>query len=118
MIKASVFEAVPREGWWGTALLLDGNVGIGGDVTALLRRASQLLEPGGRLLVETAAPDAETEETEVRVRYRGGVSGWFPWAWVTPLGLALCAQEAGLLLYEVFTADGRWFVRLDTSQDE
>lgn len=34
----NVFEAIPGEGRWNSALLADGNVGIGGDPEALLSR--------------------------------------------------------------------------------
>ena len=40
--------AVPRAGRWRTALLLDGNIGIGGAPDALLRRAAELLAPRRR----------------------------------------------------------------------
>ncbi|MBW8822609.1 MAG: methyltransferase domain-containing protein, partial [Streptomyces sp.] len=57
-LRRSVFESLPGEGRWGTALLIDGNVGIGGDPPALLDRMSQLLSPGGLLIAETVAdPD-------------------------------------------------------------
>ncbi len=35
-IRASVFDELPGSGRWRTALLLDGNIGIGGDPAALL----------------------------------------------------------------------------------
>ena len=38
-------------------LLADGNIGIGGDPQALLRRCHQLLRPGAAALVETSAAD-------------------------------------------------------------
>lgn len=44
-LRRSVFEPLPGEGRWDTALLLDGNVGIGGDPAALLHRMAQLLTP-------------------------------------------------------------------------
>ena len=53
----SVFDRVPAEGLWRTALLLDGNVGIGGDVSALLARCHELLAESGRLVVELHADD-------------------------------------------------------------
>ena len=65
-LRRSVFEPVPGEGRWDTALLIDGNVGIGGDPHALLRRMSQLLTPGGLLVVETAPVDVD-ERVRVRV---------------------------------------------------
>jgi SAM-dependent methyltransferase len=48
----SVFQELPGEGTWGTALLLDGNIGIGGDPVALLRRCAELVRDDGRILVE------------------------------------------------------------------
>ena len=39
-IRRNVFDALPGEGRWRTALLADGNIGIGGDPAALLRRLS------------------------------------------------------------------------------
>jgi SAM-dependent methyltransferase len=51
-----VFDALPGEGRWGTALLADGNVGIGGDPASLLSRLSELLADGGRVVVELSPP--------------------------------------------------------------
>jgi hypothetical protein len=51
-LRRSVFAPVPGEGRWPTALLIDGNIGISGDVARLLRRMASLLAHGGRLLVE------------------------------------------------------------------
>jgi SAM-dependent methyltransferase len=47
-----VFGPLPGEGRWDTALLADGNVGIGGDPVMLMRRVRDLLAPGGRAVVE------------------------------------------------------------------
>ena len=55
-LRRDIFGAVPGEGRWQTALLADGNVGIGGDPVALLRRLRRLLLPGGRVVVEVAPP--------------------------------------------------------------
>ncbi|MFD9907739.1 class I SAM-dependent methyltransferase, partial [Streptomyces sp. NPDC059063] len=49
-LRRSVFDPLPGEGRWGTALLLDGNIGIGGDPAALLARVARLLAPRGLLL--------------------------------------------------------------------
>ena len=38
VIRRSVFDDVPGAGEWMTCLLLDGNIGIGDDPVALLRR--------------------------------------------------------------------------------
>jgi len=46
VIKGSIFGPVTAAGTWASALLLDGNVGIGGDPVALLGRVSALLRTG------------------------------------------------------------------------
>lgn len=58
-LQRDVFEAVPGEGRWRTALLADGNVGIGGDPPSLLRRIRQVLDPRGRVVVELAPPGVD-----------------------------------------------------------
>jgi len=42
-VRRSVFDALPAEGRWHTALLADGNVGIGGDPIRLLSRLRGLI---------------------------------------------------------------------------
>jgi len=54
-IEASVFARIPGAGTWGSALLLDGNIGIGGAPDVLLARLRELLRAGGEMLVELAA---------------------------------------------------------------
>ena len=81
VLRRSVFETLPAEGTWGAVLLLDGNIGIGGDPAALLARASELLRPGGRMLVETHADgDRSARFAAQLVHPVGARSGWFPWA--------------------------------------
>ncbi|MFF4058789.1 class I SAM-dependent methyltransferase [Streptomyces sp. NPDC001668] len=80
-LRRSVFESLPGEGRWGTALLVDGNVGIGGDPQALLDRITQLLSPGGLLIAETVTDPDVDERVQVRVTdARGAVGSPFPWA--------------------------------------
>ncbi len=55
-LRRDVFDRLPGEGRWRSALLADGNVGIGGDPEALLKRVRQLLDPTGRVVVEVASP--------------------------------------------------------------
>lgn len=59
----SVFEPLPGERRWDTALLIDGNIGIGGDPAALLRRTAGLIGPGGRLV---ARPRPSTSTSGAR----------------------------------------------------
>jgi SAM-dependent methyltransferase len=42
-IRRSVFDRLPGQGRWATALLADGNIGIGGYPDELLRRCARLL---------------------------------------------------------------------------
>jgi SAM-dependent methyltransferase len=109
----SVFDRLPREGAWGSALLLDGNVGIGGDPVRLLRRVRGLVRPGGRVLLEVEAPGIGTERLHVRAEHGGAASEWFPWARVGVDGIADLARTAGLDPIVAWADRGRWFARLD-----
>jgi SAM-dependent methyltransferase len=113
VLRASVFERLPAEGAWGTALLLDGNLGIGGDPRLLLDRMRALLRPGGRVLAELDPPGIVTERLRVAVETRGQRSDWFAWARVSVDGLGSLAAAAGLRVAEIWTGEGRWFGRLD-----
>ncbi|MFD7575177.1 class I SAM-dependent methyltransferase [Streptomyces sp. NPDC059810] len=108
----SVFEPLPSEGRWGTALLIDGNIGIGGDPTALLRRLRPVVSPGGRVIVECVPADVD-ERCEVRVDDgRGGQGELFPWARVGMRALAEQAAAAGWTVSERWSLTGRHFAVL------
>ncbi|MGW2787733.1 class I SAM-dependent methyltransferase [Streptomyces populi] len=62
-LRRSVFDRLPGEGHWSSVLLMDGNIGIGGDPAALLGRLRALPSPGGRLLVEADAEDLDERLT-------------------------------------------------------
>jgi SAM-dependent methyltransferase len=111
-IPGSIFTDVPRCGRWRTALLLDGNIGIGGDPASLLRRTCELLARGGTAIVELDPPGAPTERTRVRLEAPGLVSEWFAWARVGADGIDPLARAAGLLSGPAQHAGGRWFARL------
>ncbi|MPY40040.1 class I SAM-dependent methyltransferase [Streptomyces phyllanthi] len=119
-LRRSVFDRLPREGRWGTILLMDGNVGIGGDPVALLARLRDLVRPGGRLLAEAADDDVDQRLT-VRVEDAHGRHGRpFPWARVGATGLLHAADSTGWILTGRWSAD-RTFVELhraDTGFDE
>ncbi|MFE2137982.1 methyltransferase domain-containing protein [Streptomyces sp. NPDC059466] len=101
-LHRSVFDPVPGEGRWGTALLIDGNLGIGGDPAALLDRMDQLLTPGGLLIVETVPVDVD-ERVRVRVADdRGAAGATFPWARLGTPALLRHAGRAG------WHPDGQW----------
>lgn len=108
----SVFELLPGEGRWDSALLIDGNIGIGGDPEALLARVRELLAPQGALLTEAAS--AEVEE-RVEVRFddgNGGRGPAFSWARMGPAALRERARRAGWRVAEEWTCGDRAFLSL------
>jgi len=109
----SVFADVPQPGTWRTALLLDGNIGIGGLPGALLLRARALVARGGRVLVETGPPGQPVRRHRVRLEGQDAMSPWFGWATVGADALPDLALAAGLVPRERFDTGGRWFWRLD-----
>jgi hypothetical protein len=104
-----VFGRVPGTGRWMTVLLADGNIGIGGDPAALLRRAGELLAPEGHALVELEPPGSPLRLEQVRLRAAGLASAWFPWAFVGTDHIDDIARDAGFGQVETWTVDGRWF---------
>ncbi|CAM5507138.1 SAM-dependent methyltransferase [Kitasatospora aureofaciens] len=108
----SVFDRLPAEGRWGAALLADGNLGIGGDPDALLRRGAELIAPNGLLLVEVE-PEEVDERAVVRVEGPDGRLGPpFPWARLGPAATLRRARTAGLVEAERWTSHGRPFLAL------
>jgi SAM-dependent methyltransferase len=95
-VRADLFGALPHEGRWGTALLADGNVGIGGDPARLLARVRDLVAPGGRVVLDCAPPGTGLTVRVLHLRAGGLVSAPFPWAEVGPEALTRVAVEAGL----------------------
>jgi SAM-dependent methyltransferase len=116
VLQRSVFDAVPGQGRWRTVLLVDGNIGIGGDPVRLLQRCGSLLAPGGTVIAEVEAPGAGLARHRARLE-RGDTCGpWFPWAVVGTDALPGVARRAGLLVAGVVHAPGeqRWFAHLLT----
>ncbi len=109
----SVFDPTPAEGRWPTVLLMDGNIGIGGDVARLLHRVTGLLGPGGQLLVEAARNRRADRVMSVRFS-RGGVplGPSFEWAEVGVQALHGYARDGGYSVREVWSAGGRTFAVL------
>lgn len=107
-----VFGRVPGTGRWMTVLLADGNIGIGGDPVALLRRVGELLTPLGQALVEVQPPGTALRREQVRLRHGGQTSAWFPWAYVGADQIPEVACNAGLSAAETWSAHGRWFTLL------
>jgi SAM-dependent methyltransferase len=97
-LRRDVFGPVPGEGRWETALLADGNIGIGGDPVALLERVRQLISPVGRAVVEVSPHGTGVLTRHVRLRSASGCSDPFPWTLVGADAIAAVAQAAGLRL--------------------
>jgi SAM-dependent methyltransferase len=108
----SVFEPLPGEGAWSTVLLLDGNIGIGGAPARMLRRAAELLAPGGRVLVEAGPPGVRAGRARVRLELGALVSDWFAWGVLGAGAVEPVAAAAGLAVEQRFAVAGRWFACL------
>lgn len=81
-VHQSIFETVPFESRWHEVLLLDGNIGIGGDPVKMLERLRHIVRPNGRAFIEVA-PSGPTRQVVVR-EHRGGFTGEpFSWAVVS-----------------------------------
>ena len=125
-LRRDVFDPLPGHGRWRNVLLADGNIGIGGDPAALLRRCRTLLARDGRLHVELAPPDARSwageavlstaEATHYGEPARdkaGGAS--LRWAVVAAGDLAPLAAVAAMRTLTMWTEAGRWFATLATA---
>lgn len=114
VVEGSVFGHVPGGRVWATALLLDGNIGIGGDPVALLARVTSVIRPCGRILVELGPPGTSGAAELARVEHDACMGPWFAWAAVGASCIGAIAAEAALRLTSSWSAGGRWFAQLDT----
>jgi SAM-dependent methyltransferase len=111
-IVASIFDELPGAGSWRAALLLDGNIGIGGEPARLLARVATLLARDGSVVVELEPPSGRTMRTHARLESADRTSAWFPWARVAAPDAPQMAAAAGFRLVKRWSAGGRWFARL------
>ena len=111
LLLGNVFGVVPRAGEWGSVLLADGNIGIGGDPVRLLRRSRELLRPGGSVLCELHV-GRTVPSGQVRLEGLGTTSSWFSWALLGRRGLPEAAAAAGLAVQEIWSAQSRQFAAL------
>jgi SAM-dependent methyltransferase len=113
-LHRSIFSPIPGEGTWRTVLLVDGNIGIGGDPVRLLHRVANLLCSGGRALVELEPPGTNLHLGSARIRAEHQHdSGWFGWARVPVGSIGALGGLAGLRLSECWSVHQRWFAALD-----
>jgi SAM-dependent methyltransferase len=114
VLQRSIFDPLPGAGRWMTVVLLDGNVGIGGDPVRLLCRCRDLLAVGGSVLVELEPPGRRSGTHRVRLEQGTHCGPWFPWSVVSVDGIAGVASAAGLTVRGIRHAadEDRWFAYL------
>jgi SAM-dependent methyltransferase len=112
VIEQSIFSRIPGAGSWRSALLLDGNVGIGARPAQLLARLASLLAPGGEVLVELDPPGAGVTRARVCLEHGESRSVPFDWATVAVDAIGDPARQAGFRVVESWRDGERWFARL------
>jgi SAM-dependent methyltransferase len=119
VLEGDLFAALPDEGRWSTALLFDGNIGIGGDPVRLLRRCGQLLAADGSVLVELGAPGGCSGVHRVRLEHGAEHGPWFIWSVVTVDAIVELASAARLHVRALHRApeERRWFAHLVKDTD-
>lgn len=114
-LRRLIAETMPAEGRWGTALLMDSNLGIGGDLRALLGRCQDLVGPGGLIICEVDPVPERHEVHQVVLRTPRLTSASMAWSCVGSAALARVAAELDLLVHEEWVSGGRGFVTLRSS---
>jgi glycosyltransferase A (GT-A) superfamily protein (DUF2064 family)/SAM-dependent methyltransferase len=115
-IQSSLADRLPAEGRWGTVLLMDGNIGIDGDVPALLQRCRTLLMPGGSIIVEVDSSPTWHQTRRVRLTAdRVGYSAELTWTRIGAAVVRRLAVALDLLVVEEWTAAGRAFLSLQSA---
>ena len=114
-VQRDVFETLPGEGRWYSALLADGNIGIGGDPARLLGRVKRLVVPSGHIVVELEAPGSGFRVGSMRLECGGERSRPFPWAVVGVDSIAGLADEVGLHVSSTHQHGQRWSAVLEAN---
>ncbi|QGN35770.1 methyltransferase domain-containing protein [Microlunatus sp. Gsoil 973] len=105
-LRRDLSGPLPGEGRWGTVLLMDSNLGLGGDPDRLLRRCAALVAPGGLIICETD-PEPYADETHRVLLRAGTASGRVRWARIGIEALAARARRHNLVVAERWSAGGR-----------
>ena len=110
VLRRDVFGQLPGHGRWRHLILADGNIGIGGDPSALLRRCHELLGADGRLHVELSAAGALSWSGAASIRAADTPAvATFRWAEVAAGDLAALAAQSSLRVIDTWREAGRWF---------
>lgn len=111
-IRRDLFAPMPAEGSWQQILLIDGNIGIGGNPVRTLRRAADLLAPGGVVIAEIDSPTTTVCFEILRWETEHHLGQWFPWSRVGIQALGGIAYAAEFFVTEVIEVHGRVFAVL------
>ena len=111
-----ISDPLPAEGRWGTALLVDSNIGMGGDLEALLRRCYDLIGARGLVICEVDPTPDRDEVHQVVLSSDRLTSSPLPWGRIGARTLARVAGTLGLMVTEEWSAGGRIFVTLRKSR--
>lgn len=117
-IRARIEDPLPAEGRWGTVLLIDGNIGIGGDVHRLLTRCRALVCPGGLIICEVDTSTDGHDQADLILRSRDTSSPTLAWSRIGAAALTSLAAHLDLWVSEEWSAGGRTFLALRTSGRE
>lgn len=114
VLQRNIFDRLPGEGRWANALLIDGNIGIGGDPARLLGRVATLLRPEGIALIEVD-PDVPHRRTDfVRTESAEHTGPWFRWTRVGPDGLSDLLPQYGMRAGEMIAVGERRILEVMT----
>lgn len=105
-VHQSIFDPVPFEGRWDQVLLLDGNIGIGGDPTKMLERLRNVVRPGGQAFIEVSL-SGPTRQLIVREHRHGATGEPFSWAVVSMDGIDDLLAQSGWACKHVHTIRDR-----------
>jgi hypothetical protein len=111
-LRRRIDDPLPAEGRWGTALLMDTNVGPGGDMAALLARCIRLVLPGGLIVCEVDPVPGRHEVHTVVLRTQRATLPPLTWSRIGASALLGVATSLDLLLVEEWTSGERAFVAL------
>ncbi|GAA1672019.1 hypothetical protein GCM10009745_13440 [Kribbella yunnanensis] len=112
-LQRPVQNRLPAEGRWGSVVLMDGNIGIGGDPADLLRRCAELVRPNGLVLVEVDPDDDLDDTAPIVLRSSSGRrSTPLPWARIGSRTLLRHARAAALHPIEDWRTPHRAFLTL------
>lgn len=104
-VRRDIFSLTLGESRWSHVLLVDGNVGIGGDPVRLLWRCRDLVGSEGSVLLDLEPPGVGLRSSRVRLTHGGRSSDWFGWAWLGVDAIETVASAAGLAVRELWCAE-------------